>query len=150
MGLPTSHDLRCPRCGAHVRQDADWCTLCYADLRPAPPEPEPEPTAAVPPHDPLTDPLPAPRPGGRHARLAEDAADADAGPVDGTPAGEDALAGVDVDAMLASLKAQSASGLSPIVGRLDSKGSKALVIGGGIAVVAVVLFVVMAVAGALL
>ena len=30
-------DSRCPRCGAHVRSDAPWCTLCYADLRPAPP-----------------------------------------------------------------------------------------------------------------
>ena len=29
-------DARCPRCGAHVRADAPWCTLCYADLRPAP------------------------------------------------------------------------------------------------------------------
>jgi len=29
-------DTRCPRCGAHVRTDAPWCTLCYADLRPAP------------------------------------------------------------------------------------------------------------------
>lgn len=26
---------RCPRCGALVRPAAQWCTLCYADLRPA-------------------------------------------------------------------------------------------------------------------
>ena len=32
---------RCPACGAAVRASADWCTLCYADLRPAPPPPEP-------------------------------------------------------------------------------------------------------------
>lgn len=37
---------RCPRCAALVRPGADWCTLCYADLRPAPPQPllEPAPT----------------------------------------------------------------------------------------------------------
>jgi hypothetical protein len=26
---------RCPGCGALVRADASWCTLCYADVRPA-------------------------------------------------------------------------------------------------------------------
>ena len=26
----------CPSCGAMLRPDAPWCTLCYADLRPAP------------------------------------------------------------------------------------------------------------------
>jgi len=34
----------CPSCGAAVRPDSPWCTLCYADLRAAP-EPEPEPVA---------------------------------------------------------------------------------------------------------
>jgi hypothetical protein len=33
---------RCPKCGAAVRPDDPWCTLCYADLRPPAPEPEPE------------------------------------------------------------------------------------------------------------
>jgi hypothetical protein len=45
---------RCPGCSAAVRPGAPWCTLCFADLRPAPP-PELEPVrhgvAAV---DPLT------------------------------------------------------------------------------------------------
>ncbi|MGH8890961.1 MAG: hypothetical protein ACRDV3_14530 [Acidothermaceae bacterium] len=27
---------RCPRCAAMVRPGSQWCTLCYADLRPAP------------------------------------------------------------------------------------------------------------------
>jgi len=27
---------RCPRCAALVRHGSQWCTLCYADLRPAP------------------------------------------------------------------------------------------------------------------
>ena len=57
----------CPSCGAALRPDAPWCTLCYADLRPKPrPAPEPAgppPTApaqaadGVPAPDPLTQPL---------------------------------------------------------------------------------------------
>jgi RNA polymerase subunit RPABC4/transcription elongation factor Spt4 len=35
-------DARCPHCGALLRAGAEWCTLCYADLRP---KPEPEPVA---------------------------------------------------------------------------------------------------------
>ena len=35
-------DFRCPHCSALLRSGAQWCTLCYADLRPAP---EPEPVA---------------------------------------------------------------------------------------------------------
>ena len=39
----TDHaDARCPHCGALLRSGAEWCTLCYADLRP---KPEPEPVA---------------------------------------------------------------------------------------------------------
>jgi RNA polymerase subunit RPABC4/transcription elongation factor Spt4 len=62
-------DVRCPHCGALLRAGAEWCTLCYADLRP---KPEPEPVAvsvlepsyaatAAPaaPVDPLTAPLSA-------------------------------------------------------------------------------------------
>ena len=44
---------RCPSCAAAVRRGAQWCTLCYADLRPAPavadrapyPKPSVAPTA---------------------------------------------------------------------------------------------------------
>lgn len=35
-------DFRCPHCSALLRSGAQWCTLCYADLRP---KPEPEPVA---------------------------------------------------------------------------------------------------------
>ncbi len=58
---------RCPGCGAGVRAGTHWCTLCYADLRPAPP-PAPEPVRApvpvpVPvPEPPAVDPLTAPLP----------------------------------------------------------------------------------------
>lgn len=63
--------MRCPSCGATLRPDAPWCTLCYADLRsaatpveaplPSPPDeavigPQEELAAAEAPPLPLTDP----------------------------------------------------------------------------------------------
>lgn len=33
---------RCPHCRASVRPGAPWCTLCHADLRPAPEAPAPQ------------------------------------------------------------------------------------------------------------
>ena len=44
----------CPACGAALRPDSPWCTLCYADLRPPVQAPE-QPAAPV--SDPLTQPL---------------------------------------------------------------------------------------------
>jgi hypothetical protein len=38
---------RCPGCAAVVRPGAPWCTLCFTDLRPAPPSPEPAQPAQV-------------------------------------------------------------------------------------------------------
>lgn len=35
--------MRCPSCGARNAETADWCTQCYADLRPDPEEPETPP-----------------------------------------------------------------------------------------------------------
>jgi RNA polymerase subunit RPABC4/transcription elongation factor Spt4 len=90
---------RCPRCAALVRPGSQWCTLCYADLRPAPvalPPAAPQPATAVATHgvspsgpgsgfDPLTAPLALldqdgdEPPRGRHAapeRLAAPAAPA--------------------------------------------------------------------------
>lgn len=40
--------MRCPRCGARNPEGADWCTQCYADLGPAPEEPETVPTPGEP------------------------------------------------------------------------------------------------------
>lgn len=61
-------DTRCPHCGALLRAGAQWCTLCYTDLRPKPaPEPvavsarEPSYAAGVTPGGSL-DPLIAPEP----------------------------------------------------------------------------------------
>ena len=55
----------CPSCGAALRGDAPWCTLCYTDLRPKPatvvppPPAVPAPSAVygMPAGDPLTQPL---------------------------------------------------------------------------------------------
>jgi hypothetical protein len=67
----TSHDLRCPQCSAHTSPGADWCTLCFADLRPKALQEEPAaPPAveAVPEAAPAVEP--ATRGNGKHARAA--------------------------------------------------------------------------------
>ena len=91
-------DQRCPQCAALVRGGTGWCTLCHADLRPAPePERVPEPvtttevvevaedveveglvTAGV-----------APRTGGKHAKHAKPAARPVADPSDTAPEVQD-------------------------------------------------------------
>ena len=51
---------RCPACNAALRADAQWCSLCHHDLRPAPAAP---PVQVPPPSQPVygeTDPLTAP------------------------------------------------------------------------------------------
>lgn len=49
--------VACPSCGAALRPDATWCSLCYFDLRraAAPETPEPVPPSGG--DDPLTAPL---------------------------------------------------------------------------------------------
>jgi len=45
---------RCPKCAAGVRPGADWCTLCYADLRPPAPVQAPaQAPVQPPPHAPV-------------------------------------------------------------------------------------------------
>ncbi|HUR14383.1 MAG TPA: hypothetical protein VM097_07805 [Mycobacteriales bacterium] len=51
------HAAACPACGAAVRADASWCSLCYHDLRPAPAPVDPTPTPGYAGLDPLTAPL---------------------------------------------------------------------------------------------
>jgi hypothetical protein len=68
--IPYMTGSRCPACGAATPEGVPWCSLCYADLRPAPapdvPAPTPEPSAAVPTEAPgavvgaASDPLTAP------------------------------------------------------------------------------------------
>ena len=131
---------RCPRCSAHVRAGSGWCTLCYTDLRPAPPEPAtvaaavsplpatPDPVVAAPPA--------APSSGGRgtHARRAPDAH-------------------VDViaDQMLAQLAvAERRNPLGPVSGVVDTTGKKVLLMVGGTLVAILLLLALMAGIGALL
>jgi ribosomal protein L40E len=40
--------MRCPECGALVGEAAEWCTQCYADLRPPVAAPEPAPVRDAP------------------------------------------------------------------------------------------------------
>ena len=133
MSISTSPSVRCPRCSAHVRAGSDWCTLCYADLRPAPPEPiTPEPAPgqdqpAEPALEPgeLTEPPPARR--GKHARK-DPAHDGGRVTAVSTPVAEvNALA----DQLLAELAASEAKNpLGALAGALDSKGKRlALVLG---------------------
>lgn len=59
----------CPHCGAVVRPDAPWCTLCLTDLRPAPapvPEPVPEPVPVA-----VAAPVPEPVPASVPASVPE-------------------------------------------------------------------------------
>lgn len=148
MSTSLSQDLRCPRCSAHVRAGSQWCTLCYADLRPAAPEPQPEPVptsepAVAPVQRPVVDdeapakPEQAPVRRGKHARPAAEPKALD---IEGTAA-----------AMLAELAAsESGNPVGQWSALLDSPGKKvALMVGGAVAAM-VLMFLLMSAAGALL
>lgn len=128
MGLPTSPDLRCPGCAAQTRPDARWCTLCYSDLR-SPAEPA-EVTR---------------RAGGRHARPP-----ASYGEGSGPAGSADAEAAAAADAMLEQLAAATHPALGALAARLESTGARVAAAVGGLVLVGVVLFALMAVAGWLL
>jgi hypothetical protein len=146
--------VRCPRCSAHVRTGSDWCTLCYADLRPAPPvrEPvaalEPEPlTAPVEPVDlsvaetvEAVDVVPAAPVGrGKHAKRTSTAAV-------GVPAEVETLA----NQMLAQLAvSESKNPLGPLASHLDTPGKRVGAMIGGAVVGICLLFIVMTILGAL-
>ena len=154
MSTSTSPNaVRCPRCSAHVRTGSDWCTLCYADLRPAPPVvaavEAPEPAAVPAPVEPVDLPEAetveavevapvAPVGRGKHAKRASTAAV-------GAPPEVEALA----DQMLAELAAtRSDDRLSSMVSALDEPGKKIGVIIGGAIGATCVLFIVMTILGA--
>jgi ribosomal protein L40E len=69
---------RCPQCGALLGTGAQWCTQCYADLRP----PAPEPAAPAPESAPGSEPGPA-----TDTRTGASAAQPDEGLAAGTQAG---------------------------------------------------------------
>jgi hypothetical protein len=144
--------VRCPRCSAHVRTGSDWCTLCYADLRPAPPVAEPvaalEPEPLTAPVEPVDLPVAetgeavdvpaAPVGRGKHAKRTSTAAL-------GAPPEVEALA----DQMLAELAAtRSGDRLSSMVSALDQPGKKIGFIIGGTVGATCVLFIVLTILGA--
>ena len=143
--------VRCPRCSAHVRTGSDWCTLCYADLRPAVAElvaalePEPPSTPVEPVDLPVAETVEAvglapaaPVGRGKHAKRASTAAL-------GAPPEVEALA----DQMLAELAAtRSNDRLSSMVSALDEPGKKIGFIIGGVMGATCVLFIVLTILGA--
>jgi hypothetical protein len=120
----TSNDLRCPQCSAHVSPGADWCTLCYTDLRPPP---EPPVVEAAPEPELVVEPAPVPEQSGeqpavvqgKHTRSAT--AYGDAAPLDA--AGLTAFE-ARADEMLAMLAAESSHPMGPLADRLESTSSR--------------------------
>jgi hypothetical protein len=127
----TSHDLRCPQCSAQTSPGADWCTLCFADLRPkelreapaAPPAVE-----AVPETEPEVDAAkPAARGNGKHARAATTYDDAALTAVPAaTPRDPSEKAEIEAraDEMLAMLAAANRNSLGPVAERLSTAHSR--------------------------
>jgi hypothetical protein len=138
----TSHDLRCPQCSAHTSPGADWCTLCFADLRPKVLQEEsaaPPAVEAVPEAEPAVEP--ATRGNGKHARAAttyDDAAVTAAAPLDPATTYDDAAVtavsrrdpaetakiNARADEMLAMLKADIGTPLGPMADRLATTHSR--------------------------
>lgn len=174
MSTSTAATLRCPRCSALLRAGSQWCSLCFADLRPAPPSATVgTPESAAPPAGPGAS-VPAAydeqalapgRPRGKHARRAAPGAGE---PAPGAAAGHTEAAGPHpaaqaadpaaarsaaalADQMLAELAA--GAGGSPVgrwSGLVDTKAKRtAVMVGGGLAAMALLLLG-LAVLGALL
>ena len=149
-------DLRCPQCAAHVRTGSDWCTLCYADLRPAPePAAVAEPAA---PEVPTADVLPAvDLPSGAAADLpAADPAPEAAPASRGKHAKHSSRPSVEeTEALAAQLLAQlavteSGSPLGRVSALTDSTGKKVGLMIGGAAALMLLIFALMAILGAFL
>jgi hypothetical protein len=157
VSTSTAPSLRCPRCSATLRAGTEWCSLCYADLRPreeSAPAPanldvrpaSPKDAASpverqpVPPVESPAGPQPSRR-GGKHAKQPE------FGAVTAPTDEVERLA----DQLLAELAAtEGGSPLGAASGLVDSSGKRvALMVGGGLGIL-LLLFVLMAVAGALL
>ena len=162
MSTSTAPSVRCPRCSAHLRAGSDWCSLCFADLRPAP-EPPPAPVAppapVEPPEDAAADAALAALPtnswAGQHG-----AAEATAPPrgkhARRAPA-SDAKATTrpdDVEVLAAQMLAELAASeqknpLGPMAGLVDSTQKKVgLMVGGAVAAMCV-MFIVMFLLGSL-
>jgi hypothetical protein len=160
VSTSTAPSVRCPACTAYVRAGSEWCTLCYADLRPKPdpaPAVSPEPSADVvadapaavenaqAPATDVPEPV-APKPRGKHAKHAAEAAEA---PVFGQPTQVIADAEIEAiaDQMLAELAVERANPLGSLSGYVDTKGKQVALMVGGAVVAMCVLFLLMALAG---
>ena len=147
---------RCPQCVALVRPGQPWCTLCHADLRPAPEPVAEEPQAALPVAltsaaltsgvargvaDPLTDPLVvgSDAAGGKHARQASGALAREPSTAEGPP--RTGPSDREIEAMLAQLAAQSDPPLGGLGQRFESRGAK-VALAAGVGVGAMVLLLV--------
>ncbi len=155
MSISTEESVRCPRCSASLRAGSEWCSLCYADLRPPPAEP---PAPVEVPHGTATDvtgpaaegdesgtgvprSTDAPAAGGKHARSAAGHPVAAATP--------DEVARL-ADEMLAELTVtEGGNPLGAVSGLVDTTGKKALLMVGGATAAMLLCFLVMAVLGAL-
>ena len=133
MSPTTSHDLRCPQCSAQTSPGADWCTLCFADLRPPAAQEAPaEPAAveAVPDADPtVADPTLEQVGGGngKHARAAttyDDAALTAVPALTRRDPAETAEIEARADEMLAILAAANRNSLGPVAERLTTTHSR--------------------------
>jgi hypothetical protein len=137
----TSQDLRCPQCSAQTSPGADWCTLCFADLRPPPPvvaAPEPPPAVEPPAVEPPTVELDSGHEGtvelpgvsagpgnGKHARAAK-TYDESLSPSGGVPHDAATVAEIEAraDEMLAMLVAERTNPLGPVAERLATTHSR--------------------------
>jgi cobalamin biosynthesis Mg chelatase CobN len=138
---------RCPSCGASVPVGAAWCSLCFADLRPAPEPPAaPDPTPEVSAPDSAAEGSP---PVDRSTRADADA-DADAAPGAGTATGTSGEPGPSLDAMLAELAAAETARTPAVLGRFSSRGTRVAVMIVGVLVLSLVLVGVIWVLGVLL
>ncbi len=159
MSISTAQSVRCPRCSATLRAGTEWCSQCFADLRP--PAERDAPAAAVEAVDPAeisldtalpaspavdvpSDPVAA-LSGGRHGKHARSA---ELGAVT-APAPDE------VDRLAAQLVAQLAATeggnpLGSVSGLVDTAGKRVgLMVGGGLAAM-LLIFAVMFLVGALL
>jgi len=161
-------DARCPHCSALLRAGAEWCTLCYADLRP---KPEPEPVAvsaressyaaaATPgaPVDPLAEPL-SPLEAAAQALVRQAAPDTDADP-SSTPVGWpctgcEAVVSFDEDACPAcgTRFLDGARGEPDLLDRIGPGGlpvsTQSLIIAGGAAAMIAIIVAAMYIIGAI-
>ena len=139
-----------------MRPAAQWCTLCYVDLRPTAqarvvaetPDPELVSVPEAPRDDVATAEQVAAIGRGKHAKGASSEEQPGAGPA---PAPDEKDLGV--EAMLALLAAETRRpipGLGGVARKLDSGGGRTALMAGGIVAFSAVLFVLMAIVGSLL